>query len=187
MVRDTVDPIEDDLLADFVIGNHQKMHPENQQQLDEVMSYAIDADTPVTDVSPMPQRDPISGVEIIPQSMLRKYIAYARDNIHPRLDISSEKISNLYAELRSESLRTGSIAITIRNVESMIRIAEAHAKLHLRSHVTDDDVNTATRIMLECFISTQKASVMKQMRQVWFLRVINLFNHIYSSRSSIAS
>lgn len=48
----------------------------------------------------------------------------------------------------------------------MIRIAEAHAKLHLRPYVTDDDVNTATRIMLECFISTQKASVMKQMRQV---------------------
>jgi DNA replication licensing factor MCM2 len=48
----------------------------------------------------------------------------------------------------------------------MIRIAEAHAKLHLRSYVSDDDVNTATRIMLECFISTQKASVMKQMRQV---------------------
>lgn len=48
----------------------------------------------------------------------------------------------------------------------MIRIAEAHAKLHLRSYVNDDDVSTATRIMLECFINTQKASIMKQMRQV---------------------
>lgn len=49
--------------------------------------------------------------------MLRKYIAYARDNIHPRLDINGEKIATLYAQLRDESLRTGSIAITIRNVE----------------------------------------------------------------------
>jgi DNA replication licensing factor MCM2 len=65
----------------------------------------------------LPPRDPISGVELIPQSMLRKYIAYARDNVHPRLEIDDKKIANLYAELRSESLRTGSIAITIRNVE----------------------------------------------------------------------
>lgn len=166
VVRDVVDPVEDDLLADFVIGNHQRMHPENLQKNDEIMSsVAIDADTPAIE-SVLPRRDPISGVELIPQSMLRKYIAYARDNVHPRLDINSDKIAALYSQLREESLRTASIAITIRNVESMIRIAEAHAKLHLRSHVTDDDVNTATRIMLECFISTQKASVMKQMRSV---------------------
>ncbi|KAI6175615.1 DNA replication licensing factor MCM2 [Aphelenchoides bicaudatus] len=168
VVRDTVDPVEDDLLADFVIGNHQRMHPENQQHQEDGMTNGMDVDT----VAPLPQRDPISGVELIPQTMLRKYIAYARDNIHPRLDINSEKIANLYSQLRDESLRTGSIAITIRNVESMIRIAEAHAKLHLRSHVMDDDVNTATRIMLECFISTQKASVMKQMRQK-FIRQLN--------------
>jgi DNA replication licensing factor MCM2 len=118
VVRDTVDPVEDDLLADFVIGNHQRMHPENQQQQEEVMSTTTDnLDTAATESSQMPQRDPISGVELIPNSMLRKYIAYARDNIHPRLDINSEKIANLYAQLRDESLRTGSIAITIRNVE----------------------------------------------------------------------
>lgn len=48
----------------------------------------------------------------------------------------------------------------------MIRMAEAHAKLHLRNYVTDDDVSAATRIMLECFINTQKASIMRQMRKV---------------------
>lgn len=48
----------------------------------------------------------------------------------------------------------------------MIRMAEAHAKLHLRNYVTDGDVSAATRIMLECFINTQKASVMRQMKKV---------------------
>lgn len=164
MVRDTVDPVEDDLLADFVIGNHQRMHPDAQRE--EAEQQRIDADTPATVEMSQPERDPISGVEIIPQALLRKYIAYARDNIHPRLEIDSESIAALYSQLRQESMQTGSIAITVRNVESMIRIAEAHAKLHLRTYVSKDDVDTATRIMLECFISTQKASVMKQMRQV---------------------
>lgn len=117
VVRDNVDPVEDDLLADFVIGNHQRMHPENQSQCEELMSNTAGMDAIEAESNPLPKRDPISGVELIPQTMLRKYIAYARDNVHPRLDINSEKISNLYSQLREESLRTGSIAITIRNVE----------------------------------------------------------------------
>lgn len=45
-------------------------------------------------------------------------------------------------------------------------MAEAHAKLHLRSYVTNDDINEATKIMLQCFINTQKASIMRQMKKV---------------------
>lgn len=61
---------------------------------------------------------------------------------------------------------TGSIPITVRHIESMIRMAEAHAKMHLRPAVIDDDINMAIRIMLESFISTQKYSVMNQMEKV---------------------
>jgi hypothetical protein len=45
-------------------------------------------------------------------------------------------------------------------------MAEAHAKMHLREYVHDDDVNMAVRMMLESFVETQKYSVMKSMRQV---------------------
>ena len=61
---------------------------------------------------------------------------------------------------------TGSIPITVRHIESMIRMAESHAKMHLRDYVNEDDVNMAIRIMLESFISTQKFSIMKSMRKV---------------------
>ena len=47
----------------------------------------------------------------------------------------------------------------------MIRIAEAHAKMHLREFVSEDDVNMAMRVMLESFIDTQKYSVMKTMKK----------------------
>jgi DNA replication licensing factor MCM2 len=40
--------------------------------------------------------------------MLRKYIQYARDQIHPKLtNIPEEKIARLYSDLRRESMATG--------------------------------------------------------------------------------
>ena len=45
---------------------------------------------------------------------------------------------------------------------------EAHAKMHLRNYVLDEDVNMPIRVMLESFIDTQKYmyAVMKMMRKV---------------------
>lgn len=66
----------------------------------------------------------------------------------------------------SVSQATGSIPITVRHIESMIRMAEAHARMHLRDYVLEDDVNMAIRVMLESFIDTQKFSIMRSMRKV---------------------
>ena len=122
VVRDTVDPVKDERLAQFVVGSHMRHHPrtveENEGQEDEK-----------TDT-------------VIPQELLRKYIVYSKKNIRPKLqDIDQDKIAKLYSELRRESLATGSIPITVRHIESMIRMAEAHARMHLREHVREDDVN----------------------------------------------
>jgi len=81
--------------------------------------------------------------------------------------MDQDKIAKMYAELRRESMATGSIPITVRHIESMIRMSEAHARLHLRDYVNEDDVNMAIRIMLESFISTQKFSVMRTMRKTF--------------------
>merc|ERR1711928_132941 len=109
----------------------------------------------------------LAGVEKIPQDLLRKYITYAREKIHPKLhQIDQDKIARMYSDLRRESMVTGSIPITVRHIESMIRLAEAHAKMHLRDYVVEDDVNMAIRVMLESFIDTQKYSVMRTMRKV---------------------
>merc|ERR1711915_251988 len=108
----------------------------------------------------------LAGVEKIPQELLRKYVIYARQKFHPKLHHGDqEKVAKMYSELRRESMATGSIPITVRHIESMIRIAEAHAKMHLREFVSEDDVNMAMRVMLESFIDTQKYSVMKTMKK----------------------
>lgn len=81
----------------------------------------------------------------------------------------SSNYSSVTVEITHSGLvsqATGSIPITVRHIESMIRMAEAHAKMHLRDYVLEDDVNMAIRVMLESFIDTQKFSVMRSMRKV---------------------
>merc|ERR1712088_438779 len=108
----------------------------------------------------------LAGVEKIPQDLLKKYILYAREKVHPKLhDMDQDKVAKMYSDLRRESMATGSVPITVRHIESMIRMAEAHAKMHLREFVRDDDVNMAIRVMLESFIDTQKFRVMKSMKR----------------------
>ena len=57
----------------------------------------------------------------------------------------------------------------------MIRMAEAHARMHLREYVHEDDVNMAIRVMLESFIDTQKYSVMRNMKKVIVVHLFKLF------------
>uniref|UniRef100_A0A672ZPN0 DNA replication licensing factor MCM2 n=1 Tax=Sphaeramia orbicularis TaxID=375764 RepID=A0A672ZPN0_9TELE len=153
VVRDTVDAVQDEMLARFVVGSHIKHHPGNSEggvALEEVV---------------LPNS---SDVPPIPQELMRKYIIYAKERVHPKLNqMDQDKVARIYSDLRKESMATGSIPITVRHIESMIRMAEAHAKMHLRDYVLEDDVNMAIRVMLESFIDTQKFSVMRSMRKTF--------------------
>ncbi|EFA77281.1 MCM family protein [Heterostelium album PN500] len=146
VVRDTIHPIKDSQLARFVIQSHQRSHPNNTN---EANNYLVNAT----------QQSPIS------QEMLRKYIMYAKRKCTPRIsEIDREKLSQLYAEMRRES-GNGGYPMTVRHVESMIRMSEAHAKMHLRASVTDEDVNMAIRIMLDSFINAQKTNLAGRLRR----------------------
>ncbi|KAL9684078.1 hypothetical protein QQ045_021510 [Rhodiola kirilowii] len=93
--------------------------------------------------------------EILPQDLLKKYITYAKLNAFPRLhDADLDKLTHVYAELGRESSHGLGVPIAVRHIESMIRMSEAHARMHLRQHVTQEDVDMAIRVLLESFIST---------------------------------
>jgi len=95
---------------------------------------------------------------------------YARDKVHVKIgSIDKDKISSLYADLRRASMVGDSIPITVRHLESIVRMAEAHARMHLRDHVLSEDVNIATSVMLNSFINAQKYSVTKSMRKVYYI------------------
>lgn len=77
----------------------------------------------------------------------------------------------MYAQLRKESYRSGGLPIAVRHLESMIRMSEAHARMHLRDRVTQADVNVAIKVMVESFISTQvslrMAGLVRHRRYSW--------------------
>jgi DNA replication licensing factor MCM2 len=109
---------------------------------------------------------PSRKIEYIPQELLKKYIMYARKYIKPKLsEVNKNKVANFYAELRKESDKLGGISIAVRHLESLIRIAEAHAKMHLREDVRTDDIDIAIKVMLESFLQSQKFSISKNLRK----------------------
>ncbi len=65
--------------------------------------------------------------EIIPMETLRNYIQYARQHVSPKLaDIKKDKIKKFYSDLRQESTISGGMAIAVRHIESIIRMAEGN-------------------------------------------------------------
>ena len=75
---------------------------------------------------------------------MKKYIIYARKFIHPKLtEIEENRIKDFYSDIRKYSTQVGGIPISVRHIESMLRMAEAHAKMHLREFVHSEDVNLA--------------------------------------------
>lgn len=105
---------------------------------------------------------------MIPQETLKKYILYARKFVNPRLNqIDQNKLERLYIELRKESMGSGGMPIAVRHLESIIRLAEAHARLHLRESVKDEDLNRAIGVVLDSFFSAQKYSVMRSLRRTF--------------------
>ncbi|KAK8692511.1 hypothetical protein V6N13_075970 [Hibiscus sabdariffa] len=82
---------------------------------------------------------------------LKKYIHYAKHRIQPELtDEASEQIATAYADLRnagSNAKTGGTLPITARTLETIIRLSTAHAKLKLSRKVTKVDVEAALKVL----------------------------------------
>ena len=99
---------------------------------------------------------------------MRKYIQYARAQVHPVMHSSSldkEKISSLYVALPRESRSSGGVPVAVRHLESLLRMAEAHARMHLRDLVRSDDVEAAIRQTLHSFVVAQKFAVRRALQR----------------------
>jgi replicative DNA helicase Mcm len=79
---------------------------------------------------------------------LRKYIAYARRTMRPILSqAASDKIKEFYVDLRRRGKDSGSVAITPRYLEGLVRLAEANAKMRFDEDVTEKDAETAINLL----------------------------------------
>ena len=90
--------------------------------------------------------------EIEPE-LLKKYIAYARKNVNPILtDEANEVLKNFYVDTRNSSNTEENtpVPITARQLEAIIRLAEACAKMKLKEVVDKEDAQKAVRLQMAC-------------------------------------
>lgn len=157
VVKDVVDPVRDEMLATFVVDSHAKSQPKGSNIEETPAGLSQDESSNLNHSS-----DP----EVLSQDTLRKYVTYAKLNVFPKLhDVDLEKLTHVYADLRRESSHGQGVPIAVRHIESMIRMSEAHARMHLRNYVAEEDVDMAIRVLLDSFISTQKYGVQKALQK----------------------
>ncbi|KAI0922862.1 hypothetical protein AcW1_002588 [Taiwanofungus camphoratus] len=94
------------------------------------------------------------GEDILPLEQLSAYITYARSRINPTItEEASEELVRCYVTLRKagEDPRSNEkrITATTRQLESMIRLSEAHARMRFSPFVELSDVKEAYRLMRE--------------------------------------
>ena len=83
----------------------------------------------------------------IKPDLFKKYVAYARQNVTPVLsEEASNKILNYYVELRDLGRGKKSFTATPRQLEGLIRLSEASAKVKLKSVIDPEDAERAIRI-----------------------------------------
>jgi replicative DNA helicase Mcm len=89
-----------------------------------------------------PVEPPISA------ELLRKYISYAK-SFKPVLSLDAlKRLNDFYLAMRSASEAEGSpVAITARQLESLVRTAEARARAALKKEVQAEDAEAAVAIM----------------------------------------
>ena len=121
-IKDLPDPLKDENMATFILELHRK------EELDE---------TPV------------------PSQLLRKYIAYAKLNCRPKLtEEAVNALKEYYIKMRNSASRESgvvkSIPISARQLEALVRLSEAHAKLRLAEYVESQDARKAIDLLDYC-------------------------------------
>lgn len=116
-IKDLPDAAKDEKMAKFVLELHQNLKTEAELET----------------------------------NLIRKYIAYAKQKVFPVLtDGAIEEIKNYYIQMRSSGGKEGSIKsvpISARQLEGLIRLAEAHARLHLSDKVTKKNAKKAIELV----------------------------------------
>jgi replicative DNA helicase Mcm len=88
----------------------------------------------------------------IPRELFRKYVAYAKQKIKPVLtDEAVKEIKDFYVRMRnsqgfSDTLMPP-VPISARQLEALVRLSEAHAKMRLSKKVTKEDTKIAIEII----------------------------------------
>ncbi len=85
---------------------------------------------------------------VVESDILRKYIAFARRNCHPRMTGEArDRLEEFYVDLRTQGGdEDTAVPVTARKLEALIRLAEASAKVRLSDDVELEDAERAIKV-----------------------------------------
>ena len=125
-VIDRPDPANDAQMAEFILNNAMLVSEGDFENIDkDKLNLA-----------------PISG------DILKKYIKHARRNCFPVLsEEAKERIKDFYLELRGKyDSDDAVVSILARNLDALVRLSEAYAKMALRNKVVKEDVEEILKL-----------------------------------------
>ncbi|AXR79483.1 LAGLIDADG family homing endonuclease [Natrarchaeobaculum sulfurireducens] len=141
-VTDQPDEQKDRDLAEHIINTNYAGELTTQQR--EMTSLEVSTD----EIEEMTEKvDPVIDAEL-----LRKYIAYAKQNCHPRMTQEArEAIRDFYVDLRSKgSDEDAPVPVTARKLEGLVRLSEASARVRLSDTVELEDAERVIEIVRSC-------------------------------------
>jgi DNA helicase MCM8 len=158
ILRDLPDETRDRVLAEHVMGLHDgvvktklvNVKPDPQRDVSMGTVDVDDDNDDAEDSRPLlvKLRDISTDEPPLPQKLLRKYIGYAKKYVSPTLtEGACQVIQKFYLSLRERQQTQDTSPVTTRQLESLIRLAEARAKLELRELVTQRDAEDVVEIM----------------------------------------
>ena len=77
---------------------------------------------------------------------VRQYLLWVKATFHPELSVEAEEVLSGYYKLQRTAIDRTSARTTVRMLESLVRVAQAHAKLMARDIVTQQDAVVAVSV-----------------------------------------
>ncbi|KUJ17091.1 putative DNA replication licensing factor mcm3 [Mollisia scopiformis] len=172
IVTDDIDDTRDREISEHVLRMHRYRQPgteegapvreQAQQTLGVGVEQEADANRPTemyekynqmlhAGVTVTSGRGANKKVEVLSIPFVKKYIQYAKSRIKPVLtQEASDRISEIYVGLRNDDMQGNqrkTSPMTVRTLETIIRLATAHAKARLSNRVQEVDAIAAESIL----------------------------------------
>ncbi|MBI4044573.1 MAG: minichromosome maintenance protein MCM [Candidatus Diapherotrites archaeon] len=136
MIRDVLDRKKDEEISAHILKTHQA----GEMMLQQIKNKSMEKQKEVAEMEKL-------ITPAIEGKMMKKYISYARQNIFPVLTAEAIKnISDFYIDLRDQGKKQGTYTATHRQLEGLVRLSEASARVRLSDTVEIEDTDRAIRL-----------------------------------------
>ncbi len=137
MMKDVLDKIKDEAIAEHILKTHKMGQVLSQEKALRKKIGEKGMEEIEKKITPI-----VSG------DLLAKFISFARQKVFPVMsEDAMKKIAEFYIGLREQGKREGSYAATHRQLEGLVRLSEASARVRLSNAVELTDADRAIRVV----------------------------------------